>query len=135
MSPNGEVFSSRVKALIFMMKYNYNTDDINMMRNSLEVEGWMSSGWLPDNWRYRKCKTDRNEYQFLSPEGEIVNSRRHLVELMSSKPELYSEQDVANIDQLVEEIKARWVTSKHEWIRDDPSVPPGNLTSFYFRLV
>ena len=50
-----------------------------MMRASLSNEGWKESPLLPPLWRFRKCKTGRNEYSFLTEEGLIFPSRVTLV--------------------------------------------------------
>ena len=40
------------------------------MRASLSNEGWKESPLLPPLWRFRKCKTGRNEYSFLTAAEE-----------------------------------------------------------------
>ena len=122
LSPSGEIFPSRQKALLHMIQNKFSEPEVRKMRSSLMFDGWLESELLPQDWSYRKCKTGRNEYNFLSPQGEIFRSQRSLVDYYRSH---YTEQDVRNIDVLFEEIKSKWVNTKHAWKVDDPSVPPG----------
>ena len=49
------------------------------MRASLSNEGWKESPLLPPLWRFRKCKTGRNEYSFLTAaeegDGQVVSRK------------------------------------------------------------
>ena len=124
LSPNGDAFSSKSKALAHMVKNKFDEEDIQKMKAALVYDGWTESSFLPPEWRYRKCKVGRNEYNFLSPEGEMFPSRKTLVEFLSSS-EKYSIEDINNLDALKEEIRAKWVQDNHNWIEDDPTVPQG----------
>ena len=124
LSPNGESFSSKSKALAYMVKNGHDEASIKKMISALVYDGWVESSFLPRDWRYRKCKSGRNEYNFLSPEGEMFPSRKTLVAYMRSNDK-YSEEDISNIDALKGEIRAKWINAKHDWIDDDETVPPG----------
>ena len=122
LSPSGELFPSRQRALVHMIQNGFSEPEVRKMRSSLMFDGWLESSLLPRDWSYRKCKTGRNEYNFLSPGGEIFKTQRSLVDHYTAH---YTEEDVANIDLLFEEIKSKWVSTKHAWNLADPSVPPG----------
>ena len=124
LAPNGTVFNSKVKALNYMMENNYSEADINRLRESFSSDGWSESNLLPSSWKFRKCKADRNEYQFIAPSGDIFNSRRGLIEYIRSDPEM-TEADVTNAQQLFDEIKATWVNNLQDYVEGDKSVPPG----------
>ena len=122
--PSGEMFLSRVKALLFIMKKGYDPEDIRKLRQSLNKEGWLVSQYLPPEWLFKRCKTGRNEYNFLSPDGEILTSRKNLIDFMK-RSDAYTNKDIDNIDMLTKEIKDQWVSIKHEWITDDPTILKG----------
>lgn len=124
LAPGGTVFNSKVKALNYMMENNYPEDDISRLRESFSSDGWSESDLLPSSWKFRKCKADRNEYQFIAPSGDIFNSRRGLIEHLRSDPGM-TETDVANAQQLFDEIKATWVNNLQDYVEGDKSVPPG----------
>ena len=124
LAPNGTVFNSKVKALNYMMENNYSEADINRLRESFSSDGWSESNLLPSSWKFRKCKADRNEYQFIAPSGDIFNSRRGLIEYIRSDPGM-TEADVTNAQQLFDEIKATWVNNLQDYVEGDKSVPPG----------
>jgi len=124
LSPNGDLFSSKSKALAYMVKNKYDEAAIKKMISALVYDGWVESSFLPPEWRYRKCKSGRNEYNFLSPEGEMFPSRKTLVAFMRSNDK-YSEEDINSLDALKVEIRAKWVQSQHDWIEDDKTIPTG----------
>ena len=72
------------------------------MRASLSNEGWKESQLLPPLWRYRRCKTGRNEFSFLTKEGRVFPSRVTLVAHMREQG--YSEEDVENVNKLRKEM-------------------------------
>ena len=80
LAPGGMVFNTKLKALNFMMENNYSEEDINRLRESFTSDGWSESNLLPSSWKFRKCKAERNEYQFITPSGDIFNSRRGLID-------------------------------------------------------
>ena len=112
---------------------DYDKDAIKKMISALVYDGWVESSFLPPDWRYRKCKVGRNEYNFLSPEGEMFPSRKTLVTFMRESDK-YTVEDISNMDALKGEIRAKWVNDKHEWIEDDETVPP-NWKIRYFDVV
>ena len=124
LAPGGIVFNNKVKALNFMIENNFTEHDISRMRQSFVQDGWFESSLLPEHWKYRKCKTDRNEYQFIAPSGEIFNSRRGLLEHFKSSPNI-TDEDVENAQTLFDEIKATWVNNLQNYEKDDKTVPPG----------
>ena len=125
LSPSGEMFSSRYKALQYMVCNGFSVADVSKMRSSLVFDGWLeASDLLPPHWRYRKSKSGRNEHDFLSPHGEIFKSKKSLVDYFLKSPD-YTEEDINKMAPLFEEMKSKWVTARHQWEVGDPSVPPG----------
>ena len=124
MTPDGVVFNSKVKALTFMIDNSYSDEDINKMRSSFLYDGWSESNLLPDQWRYRKCKSERNEYNFISPSGDVFTSRRSLIEYFRSCDE-FTDEDVQNALTFIDEIKATWVNNLQDYEENDETVPPG----------
>ena len=112
-----------------MIEGNFKKADVSRMRESLCLEGWIKTEYLPPKWLYRRSKSGRNEVTFLSPKGEMFLSRRILIDFMSSHPEKYNNDDLENINILSEKIKAEWVSNKQDWKTDDPSVPSGLVLS------
>jgi len=125
LTPSGDTFASRHKAYLHMIEGNFKKADVSRMRESLCLEGWIKTEYLPPKWLYRRSKSGRNEVTFLSPKGEMFLSRRILIDFMSSHPEKYNNDDLENINILSEKIKAEWVSNKQDWKTDDPSVPSG----------
>jgi len=130
LSPNGEAFSSKSKALQFMVKNNFSESDIQKMSAALVYDGWNESSFLPPEWRYKKCKSGRNEYNFLSPNGDMYASKKTLTAFFRSNEE-YSEEDVKNLESLQEEIRVKWIQDKHNWLENEGSVPPGWKIRFF----
>ena len=116
MTADGLVFTSKVKALSYMIDNQFSEEDLSKMRASLLYDGWAESNLLPPQWRYRKCKAERNEYNFISPSGEIFTSRRSLIDFFRSSEE-FDDEDVQNALVFIEEIKAVWVNNLQDWYR------------------
>ena len=93
-------------------------EDINRLRDSFTSDGWSESNLLPSSWKFRKCKADRNEYQFITPSGDIFNSLRDLIEHLRSDPSM-TEADVTKAQQLFDVIKATWVNNLQDYVEDD----------------
>ena len=124
LAPGGMVFNNKVKALNFMIENSYPEDEVNKMRESFVYDGWSESTLLPESWKFRKCKSDRNEYQFIAPSGEIFNSRRGLLEHFKASPDI-TDEEVDNAQMLFDEIKATWVSNLQDYVEGDRTVPPG----------
>ena len=130
MSPDGQQFKSKVKALSFMIQNKFDSADVAKMRSGLVYDGWLESeNYLPKDWRYRKCKSDRNEYNFLSPLGVMFASRKNVIAHM--REERYTEMDITNIEALCEELRSKWTNEQHDWNESDPSVPQGWKTRYF----
>ena len=133
MTADGLVFTSKVKALSYMIDNQFSEEDLSKMRASLLYDGWAESNLLPSQWRYRKCKAERNEYNFISPSGEIFTSRRSLIDFFRSSEE-FDDEDVQNALVFIEEIKAVWVNNLQDYQEDDETVPPGWKIKYFLGL-
>jgi len=123
LSPDGEVFSSICKALAFAVQAELPEADVTKLREALAYDGWMEVSGLP-NWKVRKCKTGRNEHNFLSPAGQVFPSRKTVVAFMRES-NTYDDKDIEHIDFVKTELKSQWVAGNHEWLDKDNTVPPG----------
>ena len=133
MTSDGIVLNSKVKALSYMIDNQFSEEDINKMRASFLYDGWSESNLLPDQWRYRKCKAERNEYNFISPSGEIFTSRRSLIDFFRSSEE-FDDEDVQNALVFIEEIKATWVNNQQDYQEGDETIPPGWKIKYFMGL-
>ena len=124
LAPNGLVFNSKIKALNYVIENNYDEEDIRKIRESFVYDGWSESTLLPDNWKFRKCKSERNEYMFMAPTGEIFNSRKGLLDYLRGNPDI-TDEHIQNVQTLFDEIKATWVNNLQDYEDDDKTVPPG----------
>jgi len=68
LSPDGKVFTGKRSALAHMVKENYPSDQIDEMRHSLELDGWMKHENLPINWLFKKWQGYSSTI-FVSPNG------------------------------------------------------------------
>ena len=123
LSPQGEAFN-KAGALSHMILFGYPQDQVDKMHASLVYDGWEKSSLLPKDWMYRKCKSGRNEYNFLTHMGELFPSKVTLVSYMT-KQGIYTDQDIQNVGVLRKELKAKWISGHEDWVDNDPSVPKG----------
>lgn len=127
LSPTGETFGSRCRALAHMVSTGYAAGEVETMRAGLVYDGWQESALLPTGWNYRKCKSGRNEYNFLSPDGEVFPSKVALTEYFSNDKR-FSQFDIDNLKELRKSLRAKWLISggrsgPEVWVEGDPSVP------------
>merc|ERR1712098_209422 len=81
-SPEGFMFENRVKALEFMINGDYSDEVLSEMRRNLKDEGWYYDKSCPgNNWKIRKL-TGKKDYEYLSPNMEIIPSMKAMLSHM-----------------------------------------------------
>lgn len=103
-SPEGFVFESRVKALEFMINGEYEEAILNTMRLNLSDEGWYSDKSCPGKWKLRKIPA-RKDYEYLSPEMEIIPNMAAMLAFMNKKTESFSAKDIKNLEAKIKSIE------------------------------
>ena len=105
LSPDGQAFSSRRACMEFMIKKNFEVDEIEEMRGCLVNEGWETNPALPENWLYKKGSNTREKggaqysYTFVTHLGEKLMSIRAAIEYMyKNSPE--KTQDIRKLSTL-----------------------------------
>ena len=111
LSPNGKQFAGRKSALQYMIKENFKTEDIVIMRKSMIDDGWKDSLHLPVDWLY---KSTSHEVKILSNEGHMFDS------FLKAKEHLeFNGNFIENISKLIEELAN--CRRKQESRKDDKS--------------
>ena len=54
-SPEGEQFQSRRKALQHLVGRGAPEEEVELMRETMAEDGWLRSDLLPPTWRFQKC--------------------------------------------------------------------------------
>ena len=130
LAPDGSSFSCRRSGLQHMLKEEgFSQDDISCMREMLIHEGWERGSFLPTDWMIRKSEGTTNgmtdvDYWFLSVEGNLFRSTKSVIEFMAES-ENYSQDDIEQITQTLEQERKVVRQQKYDWIEGDPTVPAG----------
>jgi len=105
-SPTGQQFPSRVKALQHMLREGVGEEAVEEMRRMVEHEGWQGSRLLPAGWILGTRRVEKHaSVSFLTTEGHMLDSYRAAGAYMK-RGDMYTDQDIANLMELMEE-KAR----------------------------
>ena len=108
-SPQGQQFPTRKKALQHMIQNEYSDDEeVEMMRVSMQDEGWRSSDCLPQQWLYRAGQGERRKdaITILADTGEQFNSYLAAIKYMEGCLE-FGDEDIRKVNQLLSEIKGK----------------------------
>ena len=131
-SPGEDSFNSRRECLVYMISNNnYTVDDVEKMRASLKLDGWLDSGFLPPNWRYKKTgeQTDENgtfkfyNHKFCTDDGRLISN--------IEDARIVLQNDVAHLESLdmfwsfESKKKADGKRREYNWKEGDASVPQG----------
>ena len=106
-SPNGQEFNSRLKALQSLIKIKSKPEDIEEMRRLTEHENFQESPFLPKDWIVKTWTDeekgqDHSRVKFLSSEGDIIVSYKAAGAYMM-KSSLYTDGDVKQVTELMSE--------------------------------
>lgn len=124
-SPSGEQFPTRKKALQHMIQSEYSEEkDIDMMRHSMLTEGWKTTDCLPRHWLYKTGEGEgrKDMITILAETGEQFNSYLAAIKYMESSLE-FDEEDVKKVNELLAEVKGGSVPSKEH--PESSLLPPG----------
>ena len=100
---DGKQFSSRIDALQFMVKSNYDAKTIHSFWKSLDEEGWRVDDRIPSGWRVRCLDSGcRSDYEFLSSEMMILPSTREAMNMIKNSGNF---EQIIKFEAFVEDLK------------------------------
>merc|ERR1719509_413842 len=117
LSPEGDQFKGPRFALAELVRRGYGEEELGNLRSSMD--GWARSEYLPPGWIYKYERKNYNSKgsslntQFLSPSGELFQSFISVMKHME-KSELYSEENVNELNKLMTEKTKEWRIVKVE---------------------
>ena len=117
-SPEGEQFQSRRKALQHLVGRGAEEEEVEMMRETMAEDGWIRSDLLPHNWRFQK-NNKRKGNVFLLPDGEVVTGRD------SAAFRLDTAMEVANMSHFCESRTRERREADEGWDQADQTLPDG----------
>ena len=115
-SPSGEQFPTRKKALQHMIQNEYSEEkDIETMRLSMLAEGWKTTDYLPRHWLYKAGEGEgrRDMITILAETGAQFNSYLAAIKYMKSSLE-FDEEDVRKVNELLAVVKGGVLPSKDQ---------------------
>ena len=117
-SPEGEQFQSRRKALQHLVARGAQESEVELMRETMAEDGWIRSDLLPSSWRFQK-NNKRKGNVFLLPDGEVVTGRD------SAAFRLDTAMEVANMSQFCESRTRERREADEGWEQEDETLPDG----------
>ena len=107
-----------------MIKANFSSEDVKIMRKSMGEDGWRESVYLPKDWIYKDtAKNSTSGVVVLSDEGVIFESYLSVREFMESS-EAFGENDVLKIKQLADEAGKERRKGETGW-KENETLPEG----------
>ena len=105
-SPSGQQFTSRAKAIQHMIKNNGDPEDIAEMKRMTVHEGYQPHHLLPPGWIHRSAVSenihrDHSNIRFLTTEGDILESFRKTGIYMKNSPN-YGDADIERVMELMQ---------------------------------
>ena len=97
-NPQGKKFLTRLAALHYSKSQNGSQEEVDVLRESMTLEGWTRSDLLPPAWFYRK--NNHGERIFVTDTAQKIRGRTETVKFMRSS-QAYSEEDIENIDKFI----------------------------------
>ena len=85
-SETGVAFTSRVEALQSLVQSQGETEQTELVRAGLQLEGWAEHAWLPPLWRYRVVAA---RPQFVTREGLLLQSPEEAVSFLAANSPPY----------------------------------------------
>ena len=119
-SPEGVQYKSRRLALAAMIKEGADPSDIEIMRSSLEHEGYERDELLPRNWLYRDIS--ENAFHILTENGVTFSSFSNVLSMM--KDEGYPGVLIENLEKF-EKIKSQTRKAALSDWQNEPNLPMG----------
>ena len=124
LSPDGQQYPCRRAALQYMLRSEFEKEEIEEMRTMLQYEGWEFSEHLPRGW-LQKIGSDRKSVsvKLLTVEGNMLESYKTAIEYMESLSH-YTKTDLRGVQLLMEEKASQRRLLMTDW-KDGTSVPTG----------
>ena len=125
LSPEGDQFQSRVRVLLHMINNNYPEDAVKVIRESLLLEGFEVSRYLPANWlvRYKFFPAGSLDLTVISHKGVIFQSFSAVMEMMKNSKK-YRQKDIDNVNKYIVLKRRERRKSSDTW-ETDPELPAG----------
>ena len=125
LSPNGEQFPNRRLAILFMFEKNYPKEEIEIMRLSMQEEGWKGDKMLPnDKWIYSRS-SDKHQVVFITEDGKYFKAAKHALKHIES---CYEQKIVDNFKSFLDLQTIVKRTMGYNWNSSDITVPAGWMT-------
>ena len=124
LSPDGKSFPTRTAAFQYMVKENYDEDQIDQMKlKMVEHERWQYSGKVPSGWLLKDNKATGSKYQviFMSREGQLLESFLKAYEYVRNQ-EGYSSLDLDLLQELSEDRSNENRLNGYQWV-ESKSLP------------
>ena len=113
--------------MVEMVKRNMAEEDIYLMRQALQEEGWASSKYLPARWMSKSLK--HNEQHFLTGEGELLQGYEAVKTHVQSSDQ-FSQEDRDNLKMFLDIQTVSRRSTFYDWKDDDESIPLGWKSRF-----
>ena len=123
LTPDGLRIAGRKSALQHMIREQYPTEEIHIMRKSMTEDGWSESEFLPKDWIYRDTRGVKGGVKVLSAEGVVFDSYLNVKEFMESS-ENFDDNDISDINKLCEEAGKLRRRNGNNWT-ESKSLPRG----------
>jgi len=124
LSPAGQSMAGRRAVLHTMIQERCKEEEVEMVRASMEEDGWRRSQHLPTGWLVRDLSTASNHsIQILSASAILFSSYLSAKEFMEAT-EGFNQSDLTNINKLMEENANIRRKSQEDWDAND-SLPSG----------
>ena len=124
LSPDGQMFPCRRKALEQLIKEGAEYEEVEEMRSlCIRFEGFETSPLLPTGWIHRPRATQHGSVQILSVEGVLYQSFITAKEFMEENSN-YGLEDTKNLDKLVELSGNAFRQTVGQW-QEDITLPEG----------
>ena len=129
--PDGSQLATRRLALKYLVCKQFPQEEIEAMRTCTKAEGWEVNGKLPSSWRFKVCKTEKEDKFrkfIMSDSGELLNTIASAVRYMESKG--YSKTEIDELQSLAQgpekavSLKPQ-KTQRPNWIEDVATLPEG----------
>ena len=124
LTPDGVRIAGRRSALQYMIKEDFDKEEIKIMKESMGEDGWRESVYLPKGWIYKSTtKNSASGVLVFSDEGLIFESYLSVREFMESSDN-FDESDIENIRKLSDEAAKQRRKDDMMWKESD-TLPEG----------
>ena len=129
MDQNGKIFQSRSSALRHMTESSYNSDDIKIMKNGLEYDGWQTNELLPPNWLVKPGAGNIHKSCFMNLDNfHVIYTSTSMRDYIKQHFDEETSNNFNNLKEKLADIKQPDAEdlnrSSYEWYTDQ-SIPDG----------